>query len=68
MCAGSFVRGEYPEFAILEGRPARVVGDTRRTDERLLARYPELRILHDAWINPSAPIEPRLDSDAAPGA
>jgi acetyltransferase-like isoleucine patch superfamily enzyme len=49
VCAGSFVRGEYPEFAILEGRPARIVGDTRRTDERLLAQYPDLRPLYDAW-------------------
>ena len=49
VCAGSFVRGEYPDFAILEGRPARVVGDSRRADERLLARYPELRPLYDAW-------------------
>lgn len=49
VCAGSFVRGEYPEFAVLEGRPARVVGDTRRADAALLARHPELRALRDAW-------------------
>ncbi len=49
VCAGSFVRGDYPDFAILEGRPARVVGDSRRADERLLDRYPELRVLYDAW-------------------
>jgi acetyltransferase-like isoleucine patch superfamily enzyme len=50
VCAGSFVRGEYPDFAVLEGRPARVVGDTRRADERLLAQYPELRAYRDAWV------------------
>jgi acetyltransferase-like isoleucine patch superfamily enzyme len=49
VCAGSFVRGEYPDFAVLEGRPARVVGDTRRSDEALLARHPELRRHRDAW-------------------
>jgi acetyltransferase-like isoleucine patch superfamily enzyme len=49
VCAGSFVRGEYPAFAILEGRPARVVGDTRVRDERALERWPELRVLYDAW-------------------
>jgi len=49
VCAGSFVRGEYPPFAVLEGRPARVVGDTRRADEALLARHPELRALREAW-------------------
>lgn len=49
VCAGSFVRGDYPDFVILEGRPARVVGDTRHGDERLLARYPALRPLYEAW-------------------
>lgn len=49
VCAGSFVRGGYPDFAILEGRPARIVGDTRHGDERLLARHPELRPLYEAW-------------------
>ena len=49
VCAGSFVRGRFPDFAILEGRPARVVGDSRRADERALARFPELQVLYDAW-------------------
>jgi acetyltransferase-like isoleucine patch superfamily enzyme len=49
VCAGSFVRGEYPDFAVLEGRPARIVGDTRRIDERLLQQYPALRPLDEAW-------------------
>ena len=49
VCAGSFVRGHFPDFAILEGRPARVVGDSRRADERALVRFPELQVLYDAW-------------------
>lgn len=49
VCAGTFVRGEFPPFAVLEGRPARVVGDTRQADDALLARHPELRRLRDAW-------------------
>jgi acetyltransferase-like isoleucine patch superfamily enzyme len=49
VCAGSFVRGEHPDFAVLDGRPARVVGDTRQADEALLARHPEVRALRDAW-------------------
>jgi len=28
---------------------ARVVGDSRHGDEKLLARHPELRVLYDAW-------------------
>jgi acetyltransferase-like isoleucine patch superfamily enzyme len=49
VCAGSFVRGEYPDFSILEGRPARVVGDTRVADRKLLLLFPELQVLYDAW-------------------
>ena len=52
VCAGSFVRGVYPEFVVLEGRPARVVGDSRRADEKLLARHPELREHYEAWAGP----------------
>ena len=57
VCAGSFVRGEYPDFAILEGRPARVVGDSRRADERALVRFPELQVLYDAWAAARPPAE-----------
>ena len=57
VCAGSFVRGTFPDFAILEGRPARVVGDSRRADERALVRFPELQVLYDAWALASAPID-----------
>jgi acetyltransferase-like isoleucine patch superfamily enzyme len=49
VCAGSFVRGTYPDFAVLDGRPARVVGDTRRADAKLLERHPELRALRAQW-------------------
>lgn len=54
VCAGSFVRGDYPDFAILEGRPARVVGDSRRADEPWLARHPELRAGYEAWAGEGA--------------
>jgi len=57
VCAGSFVRGTFPDFAILEGRPARVVGDSRRADERALARFPELQVLYDAWAKAPAAID-----------
>jgi acetyltransferase-like isoleucine patch superfamily enzyme len=54
VCAGSYVRGDYPDFVVLEGHPARVVGDSRRADEKLLARHPELRAHYDAWAGPPA--------------
>ena len=51
VCAGSFVRGDFPDFAVLDGRPARVIGDSRRADEKLLAQHPELRAHHAAWAH-----------------
>jgi acetyltransferase-like isoleucine patch superfamily enzyme len=57
VCAGSFVRGEFPDFAILEGRPARVVGDSRSADERALVRFPELQVLYDAWAAAPRPFD-----------
>ncbi|MDP1691942.1 MAG: acyltransferase [Burkholderiaceae bacterium] len=49
VCAGSQVRGEFPDFAVLDGRPARVVGDARDGDEKWLAQHPELRAAYAAW-------------------
>ena len=51
--AGSVVRGHFEDFAVLEGQPARVVGDTRTTDERLLQQHPECRATYDAWARNS---------------
>jgi acetyltransferase-like isoleucine patch superfamily enzyme len=48
--AYSFVSGEVPDFAILEGQPARVVGDTRELDRAWIERQqPELRDAYEAW-------------------
>ena len=47
--AGSVVRGEFPDFAVLDGQPAQVVGDARQRDEALLQRHPELRAHYEAW-------------------
>jgi acetyltransferase-like isoleucine patch superfamily enzyme len=43
VCAYSQVRGEVPDFAIVAGQPARVIGDVRERDEALLQQHPELR-------------------------
>jgi acetyltransferase-like isoleucine patch superfamily enzyme len=37
--AYSLVRGEVPDFAVVEGQPARVVGDTRERDRDWLAAH-----------------------------
>lgn len=47
--AYSLVSGEHPDFAILAGQPAKVIGDTRRMDERLLREHPELMPHYLAW-------------------
>jgi acetyltransferase-like isoleucine patch superfamily enzyme len=57
VCAGSVVRGQHPDFAVLRGNPAQVVGDTRRTDLALLELHPEARAHYEAWagrLPPSA--------------
>ncbi len=51
--AGSVVRGTFPDFAVLAGNPAQVVGDTRDADARFFAANPDLaqvlEPLRDAW-------------------
>ena len=52
--AYSHVTGEVPDFAVVEGHPARVVGDTRTVDRELLDRHPEMRAHYEAWAGPPA--------------
>ncbi len=52
--AGSVVRGEYPEFSVVAGNPAVVVGDSREGDARWLEAQPELRPHYEAWAGPRA--------------
>lgn len=47
--AYSYVDGEVPDFAIVAGQPAVVVGDTRTLDEAWLAAHPAARAHYDAW-------------------
>ena len=47
--AYSYVDGEVPDFAIVSGQPAKVVGDTRDLDRDWLDRHPQERALYDAW-------------------
>lgn len=53
--AGSVVRGRFDDFAVLQGNPARVVGDTRQADARWLDEHPDMadhiaRLRH-TWAN-----------------
>ncbi|MBI5259544.1 MAG: acyltransferase [Burkholderiales bacterium] len=47
--AGSVLRGEFPEFSVIAGNPAQVVGDARAADQRWLAQHPELQAHYEAW-------------------
>lgn len=47
--AGSVVRGQFPDFAVIAGNPAQQVGDSREADQRWLAQHPELQAHYQAW-------------------
>ena len=47
--AFSYVSGEVPDFAIVAGQPARVVGDTRAVDGPWLDAHPDLRADYHEW-------------------
>lgn len=49
--AYSYVKGEFPDFSIIGGNPAKVVGDTRKLDERFLKQHPELQAHYNEWAN-----------------
>lgn len=42
VAAGSVVIHSAPDFSILMGNPARIVGDTRATDRKFIEQYPEI--------------------------
>ena len=52
--AFSYVSGEVPDFAIVAGQPARVIGDTREVDAAWLQAHPGLRTEYDAWARSAA--------------
>lgn len=58
VCAHSRVRGEVPDFAIVAGAPAAVIGDVRTGDARLLAQHPELAPHYAAWAGELPRTEP----------
>jgi acetyltransferase-like isoleucine patch superfamily enzyme len=49
VCAYAQVRGDVPDFAIVAGQPARVVGDVRTRDAALLAQHPAMAEHYRAW-------------------
>lgn len=60
--AFSLVQGEVPDFAVLQGQPARVVGDVREADRAWIAAHgaaagfgPEDAAAYEAWAAGVAP-------------
>lgn len=49
--AYSYVKGEFPDFSIISGNPAKVIGDTRDLDKKYLDENPELIDFYQEWIN-----------------
>ena len=49
--AFSYVKGEFPDFSIIAGNPAIVVGDTRELDQPYLDSNPELKDYYNVWAN-----------------
>lgn len=49
VAAYSFVKGDFTDFAIIAGNPAKVVGDTRDKDGKYLEAHPELRRYYEQW-------------------
>jgi len=47
--AYSYVDGDVPDFAVVAGQPAQVVGDTREVDREWLVAHPDERGDYDAW-------------------
>lgn len=47
--AFSLVKGEFPDFSIIAGNPARVIGSTLDKDESFLMENPELRTMYNNW-------------------
>lgn len=47
--AYSYVKGDFPDFSIIAGNPALVVGDTRTIDLPHLQAHPELLQHYNAW-------------------
>ena len=47
--AFSLVKGEFPDFSIIAGNPAVVVGSTLKKDEEFLSKHPDLKEMYNNW-------------------
>ncbi|MDO9512191.1 MAG: acyltransferase [Bacteroidales bacterium] len=47
--AYSYLDGEFPDFSIIGGNPAKVLGSTIDRDDIFLLQNPELRLFYEEW-------------------
>lgn len=47
--AYSYVKGQFPDFSIIKGNPAKVVGDTRALDQPYFDQFPEIQRFYLEW-------------------
>ena len=45
----SLLKGEYPDFSIIAGNPAKVIGNTKDKDLKVLEEYPDLMQYYKKW-------------------
>lgn len=51
--AYSFVKGDFPDFSIIAGNPAKVIGSTKEKDLNFLEQHPELAEYYNEWAKES---------------
>lgn len=51
VAAYSYVQGNFTDFSIIAGNPAKVVGDTRDKDKDFFKDNPSLKEHYDKWAN-----------------
>lgn len=47
--AYSYVKGDFPDFSIISGNPAKITGDTRSLDKPFLDSNPDLEKFYNEW-------------------
>lgn len=47
----SYVQGDFPDFSIIAGNPAKIIGDTREKDSEFFIKNPELKNNYDEWVS-----------------
>jgi acetyltransferase-like isoleucine patch superfamily enzyme len=47
--AFSYVKGNFPDFSVIKGNPAQIVGSTKERDSSLINDNPELGLFYNSW-------------------